>query len=124
MSSEHNLPEGKKQLGHFEQENILNLVWGLGLPLLVLPVAVILPNVLRHPVGAGIIALFLCLIGFVFFSVAKFSQFKQGRYLTFGSAEMSPRNRLFYRCGYALMMLSATIALCLIFAAKMPLRIG
>ncbi|HBE87749.1 MAG TPA: hypothetical protein DDW67_01215 [Elusimicrobia bacterium] len=118
MENVDNLSKDKKNPGHFERENTLNLVWVLGLPLMLLPVAVIMPNVLRHPAGSGLISVVLCVIGFALFSLAKFSQFRQGRYFTFGSAGMSPRDRILYRCGYALMAFAAVIALCLLFAAK------
>jgi len=118
MGNEHNLSEDRVTPGHFELENVLNLVWVLGVPLLVLLVAIIMPNVLRHPVGSGLMSVILCFIGFAMFSFAKFSQFRQGRYFTFGSAGMSPRDRILYRCGYTLMTLAALIALCLLFAAK------
>lgn len=124
MGNEPNFSEDRKSPGHFERENVLNLVWVLGLPLMVLPVVIIMPNVLRYPVGSGVMSVVLCAIGFVLFSLAKFSQFRQGRYFTFGSAGMSPRNRILYRCGYVLMASAALIALCLLFVAKVPPRLG
>jgi hypothetical protein len=124
MRNEHNLSEDRRNPGHFERENVLNLVWVLGLPLILLPVGIIMPNVLRHPAGSGLISVVLCAIGFMLFSLAKFSQFRQGRYFAFGSAGMSPWNRILYRCGYVLMASAALIALCLLFAAKVSPRLG
>lgn len=88
------------------------IVGGL-MPLLVVLVAIILFTavwVKRFPFGGPATAVLLASVGFFFFSVAKFSLFRQGILLSVGSSRMTPRNRFFYRFGYALIVVSALIS--------------
>lgn len=108
----------KKKSGHFEDELYVNLIW-LFLPLIVIaPVVILLPSVARTPSVFAIATIILSVCGFILFSIAKFSMFKQKRWLTFGSSHMTPRNRLFYRLGYALMICAGFIAVLLLMAAN------
>lgn len=109
--------------GHFEQENFVNLFLQLGLIALILPVAILVPNVLRHPQVFAVAAVLLCASGFILFSIAKFSLFKAGKYFTFGSSEMTPRHRVCYRVGYLLMIIAGFIALTLLLISRMPMHV-
>jgi len=51
----------------------------------------------------------LFIAGFSFFAKAKWSVIKQGNFITFGSANMSKQNRLFYYLGYSVMGLGLVL---------------
>jgi len=104
--------------GHFERENYTNLFLNFGLLIFLLPIIFLIPNVRRFPGFFGITALSLGLGGFIFFSIAKFSLFSRGKFLSFGSGGMTQRNRMFYRLGYALIVSASMIAISILFVEK------
>lgn len=104
----------EKKSGHFEDEAWLNVFMNIGPVLFFIGISIIVPIILKFPSGFAVGSILLCMMGFILFSLAKFSMFKQGRWLTFGSSEMTPRNRFFYRLGYVLMVFAATSVLILL----------
>ncbi len=44
-------------------------------------------------------------VGFLLFFVAKIATIRGGQLITFGPSRMSKRNRIFYKLGYALMLI-------------------
>jgi len=64
----------------------------------------------RHaPLGLLAAAGVLIASGFCLFAVAKASLFRQERWVSFGTAHMTPRHRIGYRIGYALMIAGAVV---------------
>lgn len=59
-----------------------------------------------HHIQVSWAAIILALSGFLMFSMAKVSLFRQGHWVTFGSSPMTARNRILYRLGYLLVILS------------------
>lgn len=60
-----------------------------------------------------ITCLFLC-VGFFMFLKAKLSTIKKGKLISFGIKDMSPTNRICYILGYIFMIISFSMAICII----------
>ena len=104
----------EKKPGHFKNEAYVNVLLNVGPVLFIMGIAIIVPTIIQFPSAFGIGCIVLCVTGFILFSLAKYSMFKQGDWLTFGSSKMTPRNRFLYRAGYILMMLAAISVLILL----------
>ncbi len=63
----------------------------------------------QAPLGLLAAAGVLIASGFCLFAVAKASLLRQKRWVSFGTAHMTPRHRIAYRIGYALMIAGAVV---------------
>ena len=99
----------------------MNVLLNVGPVLFIMGIAIIVPTILQFPSAFALGSIVLCVTGFVLFSIAKYSMFKQGDWLTFGSSKMTPRNRLLYRTGYMLMTLAAISVLILLGVVNLKL---
>lgn len=93
-----------------------NLVIQAGPPLLGIAVLALAAGARRAPRLAFATATVLCGVGFALFFLAKASLFRRQRWFSFGSRDVTPRHRLTYRIGYALMVVGCVVAAGLIVA--------
>ena len=93
----------------------------LSLLIAIIPVMLLVHPVSGRPRLFGSLSIGLSVTGFVFFSIAKFSMFQRGVWMSFGSSSMTTRNRMFYRLGYTLMICAAFIALAILAVGKQGL---
>jgi len=99
-------------MGHFESE-AYSMLWFFEIFSLVCAMLVIGTLAGDYPSQWDASCIVLALIGFLLFSIAKLSMFRQGQWLTFGSSRMTPINRRFYRTGYFFVGCSMVMALAL-----------
>jgi hypothetical protein len=94
-------------------ELIINLVFGSGLPLIVIVIAISIAVgfLTDAPLEYELITLFCWVVGFGLFLKSKISVYKQGRLLSFGSEGMSKLNCFCYRAGYAVMTIALFLSL-------------
>lgn len=71
----------------------------------------LLGNLGAAPITTLLVCFSLALTGSVLVGVAKWSMFRQGLCMSFGSAGMSRGMRAFYRLGWALMIIGTAITL-------------
>ena len=76
--------------------------------------AVLIPNAFQNPTGFVWATLSLYGVGFVLFLLAKLSILRQGIWISFGFAHMSPWCRWMYRTGYCLMGLGFFFTMALV----------
>lgn len=118
-SSDNKTP--KKEMGFVEQA--VRATWAGGpmflFMLVLLPFLVLGRIVAAAPRMFIFASLGLMIAGFVMFSIARVSLYRQGHWLTFGSSLMTPRNRMLYRWGYRLMICSAIISIIIVVISKM-----
>ena len=79
-------------------EIVLNLF-----PLVAMAISIIAAFSISRPTEGAYVGLSLGMVGFVLFSLAKWSLLRQGKLLTFGSSEMSAGYAVCYKLGYLLM---------------------
>src|SRR2546428_9453634 len=89
--------------------------WNLGIeggPLMVAIIwAVLVPGARRAPNAVFATACVFWGVGFAFLFAAKASLFRRQQWFSFGSRQMTSRDRLMYRVGYALMVVGCVVAL-------------
>jgi len=110
----------KKKMGFWEQANRATAAgWPmLSLTLMFVPFLILGKIAHAGPRRFIISCIILAIAGFIMFSVAKFSLFRQGRWLTFGGSLMTRRNRILYGLGYTLIICSACMALVIAFISN------
>jgi hypothetical protein len=92
-----------KPRSYFYREAVGNMIFAYA-PIVMGLVMLIFGNTaMRNPSRFGYISLFLFILGFVLFVIAKVINFKKGVLISFGSGSMSSRQRLTYRVGYVCM---------------------
>jgi len=96
-------------------ELVANLFFaGGGFSLVALLVAFLTTWVALAPGPYIVLMFFLWIVGFLLFLKAKISMIKQGKLLSFGFAEMSRSDRIFYVFGYIIMGIGMLLSLILI----------
>lgn len=93
---------------------LLNIFFLASSVLIGVPIAVLFPWVEHAPTLALLAAAIFCAFGFCLFASAKVATIRQGRLLSWGSADMTPVDRRCYRTGYALLAFAAILGLCLV----------
>ncbi len=81
------------------------------MPVIGITLALLLGNLGAAPITTLLVCFSLALTGSVLVGVAKWSMFRQGLCMSFGSAGMSRGMRAFYRLGWALMIIGTAITL-------------
>ena len=109
----------KKGMGHFEYEAYFNSFFMLLPAIIGIPTVMLIPTVQQSPRTAAVLAIALGAGGFILFSIAKFSMFRQGHWLTWDSSRMTAKNRMFYRTGYALIVASGFLSFAMLMVGKM-----
>lgn len=91
--------------------SIANLVWLLAPPVLGIPVGYFVFLMKYHPADLLPVIAFACCLGFVMLVLSKVSAMRAGKLVTWGTREMKPRDRFFYRIGYLLIVLGVALLL-------------
>lgn len=96
-----------------------NAAWNVGINLL--PIAwgfvfFLAPSARFAPTKVALLSGALCAIGLALFVAAKGSLLRQGRYISWGSKDMTTWNRRAYRAGYVLMLFGTASAVAFIVA--------
>jgi hypothetical protein len=81
------------------------------MPVIGIIAVVLVVNLVAAPVATLLVCFSIAVTGSLLVGVAKWSMFRQGLFVLFGSAGMSGRMRAFYRIGWSLMILGTAITL-------------
>jgi hypothetical protein len=81
------------------------------MPTIGIVLAILLGNLTAAPVPTLLVSFAIALAGSVLVAVAKWSMFRQGRLVFFGSTGMSRGMRAFYRIGWSLVIVGTAIML-------------
>lgn len=107
----------------FRADAIANAIMVFGMPVLGMVLMTLLITASGNPIGFAWFTILLYGVGLALFVIAKLSLYRQGRWLSWGSAHMSPRYRRMYRIGYCLMGLGFLFHLALAIDTRLLLHI-
>jgi len=89
--------------------SIANMVWLLAPLVLAVPIGYAVFLLKYHPADLLPATALACGLGFVLLVLSKVPAMRAGRLVTWGTREMTPRERLCYRIGYLLIGLGVAL---------------
>lgn len=105
----------------FKETSKASAIIMFGPILMGLVMAILIPNVSVNPKFFVHLTWTLYGIGFLLFLFAKISTIKNGNLITFGSSQMTKKNRFLYKSGYSVMIIAFVLTICLVLAYKFTL---
>lgn len=102
----------------FKEASKASAIIVFGPILMGLVMVILIPNVSVNPNFFALVTWAFYGIGFLLFLFAKISTIKNGNLITFGSSLMTKKNRLLYKLGYSLMIISFVLTICLMLTNK------
>lgn len=97
-----------------KSSSITNLVWMLAPLVLAIPIGYVVFLLKYYPSDLLPVIALACIIGFGMLVLSKVPTMRKGRFMTWGTREMRPRDRLCYRIGYFLMSFGVVLLIAIL----------